>query len=662
MVPACPLKVAESCQIQDPSPQAMPNTSVAAAAVVESNPGRPPGLAALIAAEDWAATPLGPRATWPTPLHTLVEVLLGSSQPMFVAWGERRTLIYNDAYTEILAAKHPAALGRDFLDVWHEIRADLLPIVEAAYRGMPVHSDHITLWMERRGYREETHFAFSYTPVRDEAGAIGGFFCACNEITGQILAERRLRDSEARARADAERVRLALDAGAIIGTWDWDFPTDHFTADERFARSFGLDLEQCRTGLPIERVVETVHPDDKPALMAAIEEAIGRGGAYAHQYRVRRADGRYHWVEANGRVDLAPDGTALRFPGVLLDVTERREAEARVRASEAKFQAIANSVDQMIWSTRPDGFHDYFNDRWYEYTGVPPGSTDGEAWNGIFHPDDQERTWAIWRHSVDTGEPYHIEYRLRHRSGDYRWVIGRAKCVRDEAGRITRWYGSCTDVHDLKSTQAALADALEMKEALLYEVNHRVKNNLQVITGLLTMQASRSSNPETRRDLADARARIGVVAAIHQSLYTTAAHSEVEMRGFLRNLAGDTLHSLGAGGRVALRLAGEGNAVLPLTAAMPLALVVSELLTNAVKYAFPGDRTGHVDLVIERGPDALEITVADDGVGLPADGAPAQARGIGMKVIRVLCGQLRAQFEALNPERGTAFRVRLPVK
>jgi PAS domain S-box-containing protein len=101
--------------------------------------------------------------------------------------------------------------------------------------------------------------------------------------------------------------------------------------------------------------------------------------------------------------------------------------ERQLFESEAKFQAIANSVDQMIWSTLPDGFHDYFNDRWYEFTGVPAGSTDGEGWNGIFHPDDQERAWERWRHSLSTGENYEIEYRLRHRSGDYRWVLGRAQ-------------------------------------------------------------------------------------------------------------------------------------------------------------------------------------------------------------------------------------------
>ncbi|MFX5918611.1 PAS domain-containing protein, partial [Acinetobacter baumannii] len=77
-------------------------------------------------------------------------------------------------------------------------------------------------------------------------------------------------------------------------------------------------------------------------------------------------------------------------------------------------------IDQMIWSTRPDGHHDYFNQRWYGFTGAPDGATEGEAWNDMFHPDDRDRAWSVWRRSLATGEPYHIEYRLRHRSGRYR--------------------------------------------------------------------------------------------------------------------------------------------------------------------------------------------------------------------------------------------------
>ena len=148
-------------------------------------------------------------------------------------------------------------------------------------------------------------------------------------------------------------------------------------------------------------------------------------------------------------------------------LAELEEQEALLRRSEAQFHAIVNSIDQMIWSTLPDGYHDFYNDRWYEYTGVPAGSTDGEAWNGMFHPDDQERAWARWSHSLETGEPYEIEYRLRHRSGEYRWVLGKAQPVRGDDGGIVRWYGTCTDINDQVMARETLARSREdLEEAV----------------------------------------------------------------------------------------------------------------------------------------------------------------------------------------------------
>lgn len=156
---------------------------------------------ALMRSYDWSRTPLGAPVDWAQPLKTLAGILLTANQPMFIAWGDRRTLLYNDGYAEVLADKHPSAMGRDFLEVWSEIRADLEPIVEQAYNGKPVQMDDIELVMLRKGYREETHFAFSYTPVRDEAGTVRGFLCPCIEITDQVFAERRrLADTERQRR------------------------------------------------------------------------------------------------------------------------------------------------------------------------------------------------------------------------------------------------------------------------------------------------------------------------------------------------------------------------------------------------------------------------------------------------------------------------------
>ena len=186
-----------------------------------------------------------------------------------------------------------------------------------------------------------------------------------------------------------------------------------------------------------------------------------------------------HQARPEGLTAKQTDALLALARQVMVQLEHRRllrrlsQREAELAESEQKFRAISDSIDQMIWSTTPDGLHDFYNRRWYEFTGVPEGSTDGESWNGMFHPADQERAWASWRHSLSTGESYHIEYRLRHRSGQYRWVLGRAQPERDKLGRITRWYGTCTDIHDLKVTQDALAES-ETRFRTLVEVSPQV--------------------------------------------------------------------------------------------------------------------------------------------------------------------------------------------
>lgn len=169
-----------------------------------------------------------------------------------------------------------------------------------------------------------------------------------NDVTQRREAEERLRVSEALARENVDRVQLALAAGAIIGTWNWDLPADRFTVDEGFAYAFGLDPAMGRDRLSLEQIVETVHPEDRPGLMSAISEVISRGGAYAHQYRVRRTDGKYYWIEANGRVDRSEDGTPLSFPGVLIDVEDRRSIEAERDRATAALRALNETLEQRV--------------------------------------------------------------------------------------------------------------------------------------------------------------------------------------------------------------------------------------------------------------------------------------------------------------------------
>lgn len=189
---------------------------------------------------------------------------------------------------------------------------------------------------------------FDVRAVRVGAPADRRIAILFNDVTQRHDAEDRLRVSESLARENVQRVQLALAAGAIIGTWNWDLRTDRFTVDEGFARGFGLDPALGRERLSLEQIITSVHPEDRPGLISAIDEVIARGGAYAHQYRVRRADGRYYWIEANGRVDHTPEGIALSFPGVLIDVEDRRSIEAERDRATAALRALNDTLELRV--------------------------------------------------------------------------------------------------------------------------------------------------------------------------------------------------------------------------------------------------------------------------------------------------------------------------
>ena len=176
-------------------------------------------LGALIRAKDWSATPLGPVEAWPQSLKTSLGILLNSRYPMFVFWGPHLVKIYNDAYRPITGHKHPWALGRPAHEVWPEIWHDIKPLVDRALGGDPTWSDDLMLVMERNGFPEEVYFTFSYSPIPDESGGVGGMFCACTETTGKVLGERRLRTLRDLAAAPAEARTVAeasvLSAGAL---------------------------------------------------------------------------------------------------------------------------------------------------------------------------------------------------------------------------------------------------------------------------------------------------------------------------------------------------------------------------------------------------------------------------------------------------------------
>jgi PAS domain S-box-containing protein len=234
----------------------------------------------LLRDQDWSGTQLGAPRAWPQALTTLVRVMLNAGQPMFIAWGPERILLYNDGYSEMLGARHPVAFARPFFETWPEVRETVGKLMDRVFEGEPIHMDDLTLTLHRNGYPEETHFSFSYTPVPDEGGSIVGLFCACTETTDRVIGERRQVEE-----AKRERDRLFEMSRDLFGVATFE---GYLTSiNPAWSRQLGRSNEE----LLARPFSEIIHPDDLAATGDVVATLMS--GKAVHQFHVRllKADG-----------------------------------------------------------------------------------------------------------------------------------------------------------------------------------------------------------------------------------------------------------------------------------------------------------------------------------------------------------------------------------
>ncbi|WP_245158183.1 MULTISPECIES: PAS domain-containing protein [unclassified Brevundimonas] len=481
---------------------------------------------------------------------------------------------------------------------------------------------------------------------------------ALETLASQVMTQLELRRALTAKRHSDDAARRALAAVNSVGAWEWDIKSDRITADAAFAALYGMDAAQAAVGAPLEAFTAAIHPEDLDRVSAEIASAVAGAGDFVSEYRVIPGPDQMRWVLARGEVYRDQAGEPAYFPGLVIDITDRKKVEADLAdiaaalgESEARFRAIADSMPQMVWSTRPDGFHDYYNARWYEFTGAPAGSTDGEGWNDMFHPEDQQRARTLWGHSLSTGEPYEIEYRLRHHSGVYRWTLGRAMAIRNADGEITRWFGTCTDIDDLKRMEQG-------KELLSQELSHRIKNIFAVVSALIALSARQ--HPEATAFAKALRTRVTALARAHEFVrpHTESSRPTVgtmTLHAFLEDLFRPYAEE---DGRPRVMIGGE-DAVFDDQAATSVALLFHELATNAAKYGALSLDAGRVTLNTRRVGDRFLLEWTETG-GPPLDAAPSRA-GFGSSLARVSVeGQLGGRLEQRWLREGLCVVADLP--
>ncbi|MEH6791915.1 sensor histidine kinase [Parasphingorhabdus sp.] len=416
---------------------------------------------------------------------------------------------------------------------------------------------------------------------------------------------------------------------------------------------------------------QSVHdPQRLPHVMEAWTGSIASGEAFDMTFPLRGADGVYRPFLTRITPYRDATGEITHWFGINIDVTEQDETARRLKIKSyalervlAERQAILDQLGEGVIITDAGGEIVYMNERaqilhGQEQLGVSPDdytaafqllTVDREP----YPVNDLPLTRAV-RDNVTTADS---EWVIRRGDGSEILAKGNAKPVYDDNGEKIAAVLTIRDVTKNRANERALKEALEAKEMLLYEVNHRVKNSLQLVTSLLSLQSGQGS-PELQKSLENARARIGVVARLHGQLYLTSSHDRIAAGAFLESLVTETVDALKPSDGVRCHTDIVDEVVLLLDQAIPLAIVVSELVTNALKYAFDEKAEGTVSLSVRRMDDGkIRIEIADDGHGLPSGFDPAASSGLGMRVSYALVQQLRGELTFSSSDQGTIFSI-----
>ena len=492
----------------------------------------------------------------------------------------------------------------------------------------------------------------SGAPIRDTQGAITGAALVFRDIT-----ERR-RFAESLLRSE-ERFRLAQDA-AGAGTWEWNLATnENFWSDELW-KLYGLTPHSRE---PSYRAwVETIHPDDRERNEETVRQAAGRETEFTTEWRVVHPDNTVHWLMSRGRPLHDARGRVVSYIGIVIDITDRKAAEERLRENKARLDLALQSAQMGAWHWDVNENKGYFDDQVCSLLGIDPSGFTGSGGEFLsaVHPDDRHAPREALARTMEQDASYETDYRAVWPDGSIHHITARGRLIRDNEGLPWRITGIIWDITARKLAEEALKASLREKETLLKEIHHRVKNNLQVMSSLLNWQSRYVSDPLALDAFRISIDRIKSMALIHDKLYRSQALSGINVRGYVSDLARGLMDTYATGGkRISLTLDINRAITMDLDTAIPLALIINELVSNAIKHGFPGEAEGTVTVGLREDGTHMTLIVADTGVGFPEGLDFRNTPSMGMQLVMVLVEQLEGTIE-LTREEGTKFTVTFP--
>lgn len=384
-------------------------------------------------------------------------------------------LAANDAYSAMVNAPLDAIVGRPLFEVFPDLsdraiktgKGDLEYSFERCVRTKkPDVMDIIRYDIPNpEGGFEVRYWQVTHHPILDETGAVVAILQAPNDVTEMVVTSEQLQLSQM-------ALNDVLSAG-MVGSWVWTITTDTVIADKGLARIFDISPIDAAKGLALKEFTKVIHPGDRARVQSEIETAIKDSTHYECEYRIVTHSGTERWVIGRGQVERDSDGNPYRFPGVIVDITDRKQADLAKVRSENRLRSMADAMPQLVWVAAADGTVEYYNHQWYDFIGAKRGDLDPDSMAKAIHPEDFPRVQKAWRTSLKKGTLFETEYRLFHApTKSYRWVIGRALPYADEIDTTRKWYGTCTDIDDQKRAtqiQSFLAKASkELSQSLDY--------------------------------------------------------------------------------------------------------------------------------------------------------------------------------------------------
>ncbi|UII24976.1 PAS domain S-box protein [Fulvivirga maritima] len=399
--------------------------------------------------------------------NKVFDVLMQSPSFTAVLSGPNHVVeMANDLYM-LLVGPERKIIGKPAKDAFPEIESQgFIELLDEVYKtGKPFIGNEIGVDLARgkRGSTDKVFINFIYYPQRDDQDAIIGIVVHGVDITDHVIARKKLEDN----RQTLQNLITNIPGG--VYRYNYSDPWNFIFSSHGMKSICEYEAIELEGHDVIWR--ELIHEDDRLNVLSALEESLGSSNGYNVTYRVKSKSGQYRWVTDRGQI-IYDQYSHLVAEGIITDVTDRKLAEELERKNQLLFKTYAEAMPQMAFVANADGDIIYFNKRWYDYVEGVDG-TEGWGWKdkSIHHPDDLGRTIERWRASLESGDPYEIEYRLRRYDGEYRWHLGRAEPVRNEAGEIELWLGSNTDIHNQKKVEEELRLTQERFDLMTHATN-----------------------------------------------------------------------------------------------------------------------------------------------------------------------------------------------